>query len=112
MKTPMPRRVDVSEVTEVFVDELRFLTFDGHQLRMEFDVVRKDGGAPDDDSRAWTYTASRIVMSAHGVPAMLDQMMRLNRALTQPQQQQGSGEAGSAAGEPVLRWKRAEGGGG
>jgi len=43
---------------------------------------------------------------------MLDQMMRLNRALTQQQQQQGSGEAGSAAGEPVLRWKRAEGGGG
>jgi hypothetical protein len=99
MKTPMPRRVDVSEVTEVFVDELRFLTFDGHQLRMEFDVVRKDGGAPDDDSRAWTYTASRIVMSAHGVPALLDQMMRLNQALSQ------RGEAGPAAPEPALQWK-------
>jgi hypothetical protein len=95
----MPRRVDVSEVTEVFVDELRFLTFDGHQLRMEFDVVRKDGGAPDDDSRAWTYTASRIVMSAHGVPALLDQMMRLNQALSQ------RGEAGPAAPEPALQWK-------
>jgi len=104
MKTPMPRRVDVSEVTEVFVDELRFLTFDGHQLRMEFDVLRKDGGAPDDDSRAWTYTASRIVMSAHGVPALLDQMIRLNQALRQ-QQQQKSGEAGPAPPEPVLQWK-------
>ena len=99
MKTPMPRRVDVSEVTEVFVDELRFLTFDGHQLRMEFDVLRKDGGAPDDDSRAWTYTASRIVMSAHGVPALLEQMMRLSQALSQ------RGEAGPATPEPALQWK-------
>jgi hypothetical protein len=102
MKTPLPRRVDVSEITEVFVDELRFLTFDGHQLRMEFDVVRKDGGSPEDDSRAWTYTASRIVMSAHGVPALLDQMLRLNQAL---RQQQKSGEAGPAPHEPVLQWK-------
>src|SRR5437879_3250901 len=77
MKSPQPRHVDVPEVAEVFVDELRFMTYDGHQLRMEFDIVRKDAAAPDDDSRRWVYTASRIVMSAHGVPALLDQMSRL-----------------------------------
>ena len=99
MKTPLPRRVDVSEVTEVFVDELRFLTFDGHQLRMEFDVLRKDGGAPEDESRAWTYTASRIVMSAHGVPALLDQMARLQQALTE------RGAVAPMPPEPVLKWK-------
>ena len=102
MKTPLPRRVDVSEIPEVFVAEQRFLTFDGHQLRMEFDVVRKDGGSPEDDSRAWTYTASRIVMSAHGVPALIEQMIRLNQAL---RQQQKSGEAGHTPNEPEQQWK-------
>jgi hypothetical protein len=82
MESPQLRRVDVPEVFEVFVDELRFLTFDGHQLRMEFDVVRKDGAAPQDDSRLCVYTASRIVMSAHGVPGLLDQMTRLQAALS------------------------------
>lgn len=84
MKSPQPRRIDVPEVVEVFVDQLRFMTFDGHQLRMEFDVLRKDGAAPEDDARGWTYTASRIVMSAHGVPALLDQMTRLQAALASP----------------------------
>ncbi|HEX4712838.1 hypothetical protein [Phenylobacterium sp.] len=82
MESQELRRVDVPEVFEVFVDELRFMTFDGHQLRMEFDVMRKDGAAPQDDSRRCVYTASRIVMSAHGVPGLLDQMTRLQAALT------------------------------
>jgi hypothetical protein len=101
MKTPQPRRIDVQEVIEVFVDQLRFMTFDGHQLRMEFDVVRKDGEAPQDDSRAWIYTASRIVMSAHGVPALLDQMARLQAALDA--KPTGGGEAGPAPrdGQPI-----------
>jgi len=93
-----PRRVDVPEVAEVFVDELRFLTFDGHQLRLEFDVVRKDAAAPNDESRHWTYTASRIVMSAHGVPALLDQMARLQAALAER-------GAPPREPEPVLQWK-------
>ena len=104
MKRPQPRRIDVPEVIEVFVDELRFATYDGHQLRMEFDVVRKDGQAPEDDSRNWVYTASRIVMSAHGVPALLDQMSRLQAALAPraaPEPQ---------AAEPVLQWKGREAG--
>ena len=104
MKSPQPRRVDVPEIAEVFVDELRFMTFDGHQLRMEFDVVRKDGAAPDDDSRRWVYTASRIVMSAHGVPALLDQMTRLQAALAP------RGGAEPEAAEPVLQWKGREAG--
>jgi hypothetical protein len=92
-----PRRIDVPEVAEVFVDELRFLTFDGHQLRLEFDVVRKDGGAPEGEGATWAYAASRIVMSAHGVPALLDQMARLQAALE---------ARGEAPAEPVLQWRR------
>ena len=103
MKTREPRRVDVAEVIEVFVDELRYLNYDGHVLRMEFDVVRKDGQAPEDDSRNWVYTASRIVMSAHGVPGLLDQMARLQAALA-PR----GGEPQAA--EPVLQWKGREAG--
>jgi hypothetical protein len=104
MKSPQPRRIDVPEVVEVFVDELRYLTYDGHQLRMEFDIVRKDGAAPEDDSRRWVYTASRIVMSAHGVPALLDQMARLQAAIA-PRP-----AADPDAAEPVLQWKGREAG--
>jgi hypothetical protein len=96
-----PRRIDVPEVLEVFVDELRFMTYDGHQLRLEFDVIRKDGGAPDDEGRLWAYTASRIVMSAHGVPALLDQMARLQSALAERE----GGEGQRPQAEPVLQWK-------
>jgi hypothetical protein len=96
-----PRRIDVPEVLEVFVDELRFLTFDGHQLRLEFDVIRKDGASPEDESRHWAYTASRIVMSAHGVPALLDQMARLQAALSE----RGAAEPQALEAEPVLQWK-------
>ncbi|HEY8004172.1 MAG TPA: hypothetical protein VIE16_08090 [Phenylobacterium sp.] len=104
MKSPMPRRIDVQEVIEVFVDELRFLTFDGHQLRMEFDVVRKDATAPEDDSRQWVYTASRLVMSAHGVAGLLDQMTRLKEALN-PQGAAAPAEPRDREPEPVLMWK-------
>jgi hypothetical protein len=102
MKRPQPRRIDVPEIMEVFVDELRFATYDGHQLRLEFDVVRKDGAAPEDDSRKWVYTASRIVMSAHGVPGLLDQMTRLQAALTS------RAAAAPQAAEPVPQWKGRE----
>nr|MEA2797743.1 hypothetical protein [Phenylobacterium sp.] len=104
MKPREPRRVDVAEVIEVYVDELRYLNYDGHVLRMEFDVVRKDGQAPEDDSRNWVYTASRIVMSAHGVPALLDQMSRLQAALA------ARAAAEPQAAEPVLQWKGREAG--
>ncbi|WP_372785768.1 hypothetical protein [Phenylobacterium sp.] len=109
MKSHEPRRIDVPEVIEVFVDQLRFLTFDGHQLRMEFDVVRKDGAAPEDESRHWTYTASRLVMSAHGVPAMLDQMARLQAAIA-PRAAAAAPEPEHEveAAEPVLKWKGRE----
>jgi hypothetical protein len=104
MKSSQPRRVDVAEIPEVFVDQLRYLTFDGHVLRMEFDVVRKDGAAPEDDSRNWLYTASRVVMSAHGVPALLDQMARLQAALAPHAAAEPQGT------EPVLQWKGREAG--
>lgn len=107
MKPAMPRRIDLPEVVEVFVDELRFMTFDGHQLRMEFDVVRKDAAAPQDDSRQWVYTASRLVMSAHGVAGLLDQMTRLKAALD-PQAAPDAAQAREA--EPVLMWKGREAG--
>ncbi|HEX4712840.1 hypothetical protein [Phenylobacterium sp.] len=76
--------------------------FDGHQLRMEFDVMRKDGAAPQDDSRRCVYTASRIVMSAHGVPGLLDQMTRLQAALTLP----GGAEPQAAEPAPSRRGAR------
>ena len=63
VKIAAPRYIDVPEVGEVFVDRLRFLTFDGHQLRMEFDVLRRDAAsAGNDDTRQWAYTACRLVM--------------------------------------------------
>jgi hypothetical protein len=71
---------------------------------MPFDIVRKDGAAPEDDSRRWVYTASRIVMSAHGVPALLDQMARLQAAIA-PRP-----AADPDAAEPVLQWKGREAG--
>jgi len=100
MKSPQPRRIEVPEVVEVFVDELRCMTFDGHQLRLEFDVLRKDAAAPEDDSRRWVQTASRIVISAHGVPALLDQMARLRAAL--------AARGAPTTAEPLLHWKGRE----
>ena len=84
MKIEAPRYIDVPEVGEVFVDRLRFVTFDGHQLRMEFDVIRRDG-ASGETARQWAYTACRLVVSANGVPDLLDQMSRLSGALRNPQ---------------------------
>jgi hypothetical protein len=82
VKIAAPRYIDVPEVGEVFVDRLRFLTFDGHQLRLEFDVLRADAtNAGGDDARQWAYTACRLVMSANGVGDLLDQMARLGEAL-------------------------------
>lgn len=80
MKIEAPRYIDVPEVGEVFVDRLRFVSFDGHQLRMEFDVIRRDA-ASGEDARQWAYTACRLVLSANGVPDLIDQIGRLGEAL-------------------------------
>jgi hypothetical protein len=76
---PPPVHVDLPEVSEVYVDRLRGLSFDGHVLKLEFDVLRHDPA--EGGGKGWLYTAARVVMSAGGVPDLLDQMTRFGEML-------------------------------
>lgn len=80
--------IDRPEVTEVFADRLEHLFFDGATVRMEFTVTRTDpaqvvSGKPAAEPRQWSYTASRIVLSARGAAELLNKMQELQALLVQ-----------------------------
>ena len=95
-----PKYIDRPEVSEVFADRLEHLFFDGATVRMEFTVTRTDqapppGGQAQGDARQWSYTASRIVLSARGAAEMLNMMQELHglmlkQGYLQPQSQPGA----------------------
>jgi len=97
---PGPVHVDLPEVSEVYVDRLRGLSFDGHVLKLEFDVLRHDPA--EGGGKGWLYTAARVAMSAEGLPDLLDQMARFSEILRRKQPEPPS-EADLSAERPAGR---------
>ena len=96
-----PVHVDLPEVSEVYVDRLRGLSFDGHVLKLEFDVLRHDPA--EGGGQGWLYTAARVVISAGGVPDLLDQMARFSDILRRKKPEPPSEVDLSAATPPAGR---------
>jgi hypothetical protein len=81
-----PKYIDRPEVSEVFADRLEHLFFDGATVRMEFTVTRTDpaqsgAGHVLTEPRQWSYTASRVVLSARGAAEMLHKMQELHSVM-------------------------------
>lgn len=72
--------VEHPEVTEIFVDAMDSLTFDG-VVRIEFVVNRLDGAPTGFQQTGKKHAACRLVLSVHGLPYMVNQLTNLMETL-------------------------------
>jgi hypothetical protein len=73
--------VDLPELKETFADSVQALSFDGHNLRIEFCVSRLDERKNGERPRGKRYPACRLVLSAQGTLDLIDRIKKINAAL-------------------------------
>ncbi|GAB4390150.1 MAG: hypothetical protein Kow0025_20220 [Thermodesulfovibrionales bacterium] len=76
------RYIDLPEVSETFSDSLRLATFDGQSLRIEFCVTRYDEPSHPNPQTARRYPVCRIVLTPEAAGDLLEQLYKLNEAIS------------------------------
>lgn len=75
---PKPDYIDRPDLTETFVDNVRYVTFDGATVRAELGVTRFEEAAGQPPARAKQYPAARLVLRPD---AAVDLFVRLQRLI-------------------------------
>lgn len=86
------RYVDLPELSETFADHLGMTTFDGQQLRIEFQVTRLDLPKPPNPPTGRRYPCCRLILAAPAVVALYNQLQQIVAIL----EQQGAVKRGTA----------------
>ncbi len=60
---PKTRFIDRPEVSEVFADSIRAISFDGQTMRIEFCVTRMDEPIPPNPQTGKQYPVCRVVLT-------------------------------------------------
>lgn len=75
---------DRNDVSEVFADGVSKTLFDGHNLRIEFYVVRFDEPKPPAPPTGKKLPTARIILSLRGAAELLNSVQQMQPALLQP----------------------------
>lgn len=73
--------IDIPGVSEVFVDSIGSITFDGQTLRVEFCVTRLDPIHPPNPPSAKRYPSCRVVLTPNAAIAFANQLQGLMQQL-------------------------------
>jgi hypothetical protein len=78
--------VDLPELPETFADTVHGLFFDGQTLRITFAANRMEALEPSSNSPIGKrYPVARLVLTAAGATELMNQMKRLEAAMSQAQ---------------------------
>ena len=75
--------VDLPEVKETFVDNIRAVHVDGSGLRIEFCVTRLDPFKPGEKARARSYPACRLVIAGPAAVDLINKMQQVGASMAE-----------------------------